>query len=211
MRHITFQHELKRLGVPLKTLRKIEHERTTQRIVRESAKVVILSSLISSLGGFGLESVQAKLVAFLPFLILLPALNDMVGSFGATISSKFTTMLFMKKIHTHNWMHDPELKALFMKVMTVGAITSLMMGALAYGISLLRGFPFHWLILIELLSVSLLATMLLVLVLFAVSIIGGIYVHNRGHNPDNYLIPLTTAIGDLGGILIITAVLLWLV
>ena len=62
------------------------------KIMKESIKILILASLISSLGGIGLESVNVKLIALLPLLILLPAMNDMIGDFGAIISSRISTM-----------------------------------------------------------------------------------------------------------------------
>lgn len=208
MRHLTFERELKRLGIT--ELKGLEKEKTTARIFSESVRIVVLASVVSALGGVALEFVQGPLIAFLPFLILLPALNDMIGSFGAVASTKFTTMLYLKQVKTHEWMKSRRLHRLFMSIMTVAGISATVLALLAYGIAYIRGFPFHGLIFIQLIAVSLLATLLLTLILFAVSIIGGIYVYKRGHHPDNYLIPLTTAIGDLGGMLTIAGVLFWL-
>ena len=66
-------------------------------IVKESAPALLLSVVLTSLAGLALRSIQGKLSLLIPILIMVPALNDMIGEIGSTIASKFTTGLFLEK------------------------------------------------------------------------------------------------------------------
>ncbi|MBI4150731.1 magnesium transporter [Candidatus Woesearchaeota archaeon] len=195
---------------PIKQLHNIEQEKTTNKILRESVQVLAFSSIISAFGGIGLELVREKLLLFIPFLILVPAMNEMVGGFGAIVTSRFTTALFTKQLkRDHIWTH-PFVQSLFTSTMTAAVITALYMGGVAYLLAIIKGFPFNIYLFVNVLAVSLLATIVLVTIIFLVSILGGLYVHKKGHDPDNYLIPLATGIADLGSMLVLALVLLWL-
>src|SRR3989344_4456058 len=69
------------------------HSHVPRTIIRESIKILIFASVLSSLGGLALEHIKAIFVSVLPLIILLPTLNDMVGDFGTIIASRFSTML----------------------------------------------------------------------------------------------------------------------
>ena len=74
-------------------------ERHIWKIIHESVGILIIASVISTLGGIGLEALQSKLTWLVPIIIVLPALNDMIGDFGAIVASRFTTMLYKKEVH----------------------------------------------------------------------------------------------------------------
>ncbi|HSU72962.1 MAG TPA: magnesium transporter [Candidatus Binatia bacterium] len=205
--HLAFRRELKKLDKEVEDIERIPKEKTTQKIFRESVKILILTSIISSIGGIGIESVKFKIISVLPFLILLPALNDMVGDFGSIIASRFTTMLYLKHFKRTNWWKSPKMHDLFITVLSVAALSAVYVTGLAYAIAFIKGFPFNILLFLELLCISLLASVFLVLILFAVSVIGGLYAHKHGHDPDNYLIPLATAVADLGSMLVLAGIL----
>ncbi len=195
---------------PLRQLRNIEHEKTTSKILRESVQVLAFSCIISTFGGIGLELVRDKLLLFIPFLILVPAMNEMVGGFGAIVTSKFTTALFTKQIKRERVWTSPFVQSLFTSTMAAAIITALYMGGVAYLLAFIKGFPFSVPLFVNVIGVSLLATIMLVTIIFLVSIIGGLYVHKKGHDPDNYLIPIATGIADLGSMLVLAGVLVWL-
>jgi hypothetical protein len=79
------------------------HAHIASNIIRESLYVLLPAAIISSLGGIGLEVVRTKFLTILPLVILLPALNDMVGDFGTVISSKFTIALYRGYIKEAWW------------------------------------------------------------------------------------------------------------
>lgn len=180
------------------------------KILRESTGILIIASAISSLGGIGLEKLGTELTLLLPILILLPALNNMIGSFGTIIASRFTTMLYEKEIKEKKWWTEPELHHLFFVVLGIAVLAAIYAAILAYFIAMLKGFPFDIMLAQKVLLVSILTTILLVFILFLVSTIGGFYVYRKKHDPDNYLIPIATALADFGSMIVLSAMIMFM-
>lgn len=174
------------------------------KIMRESVKMLLLSSAISSIGGIGLEFIQQKLVFLLPLVILIPALNDMVGDFGIVFASRFTTELFIGKIKPEHWWKSGAVRHLIFCIGSVALIIAVYLAIISYALAVFRGFEFLPALFLKLLLTSLIATVVIVLVLFAVVIAFGINVFRKNHDPDNYLIPLATALADLGSMAILS-------
>ena len=180
------------------------------KILHESVGILIIASVVSSMGGVGLEALINKMVIIIPILVLLPSLNDMIGSFGAIIASRFAMMLFKKEVHEKNWMHQKCVLHIFFVVLGIAVLAALYAGVLAYLVAMIRGFPFEVIVFEKVLFIALMTTIFLVCILFVVSIVGGFYVFKQKHDPDNYLIPLTTAIADFGSMVILSLLVLWL-
>lgn len=165
-------------------------------IIKESLKILILASVISSIGGIGMESISSKLVAIIPLLILLPALNDMVGDFGCIVSSKFTTMLYLGKVN-RRWWKSRHLHTLFFVILFTSMITSVFIGVAASVIAYWQGFSLTFDVFLKILSIAVLSNFILVAVIFSISIIGGLGIYSKREDPNNFLIPITTSIADL--------------
>lgn len=172
-------------------------------IIKESIKILVLASLLSSIGGFGLQNIQGKLIALLPLLILLPALNDMIGDYGAIVSSKFTNMLYLRKIKGSPW-KSKNVHSLFFTVLPIAIISSLYMVALSSGLALLSGFGIDLALLIKILWIALISTLILVTTIFLLSVLVGVYIFKKSEDPNNFLIPIATSVGDLGSMAIFT-------
>jgi len=179
-------------------------------IIKESLKILILASILSSIGGIALHGAQEKIIAVLPLLILLPALNDMIGNFGTIVSSKFTTMCYTGNMKESLW-KSPQIRSLFITVMTVGLLSALYIGVLAYFIAFTKGFAFTFSLFFRVIGVSVFATLILVSFVFVISVIFGRKICKKGEDPSNFLIPLSTSIADLCNLafLSIMAVLLF--
>lgn len=186
----------------------MELDALTIKITKESLKILILASLLSSIGGFGLEMIREKLLAIIPLLILMPALNDLIGDFGAVISSKFTTMLYMGRLRK-KWWKSKKVKQLFTIIVAISLISSVYIGILASVIASFSGYPITLIFATEVVAIAMLSTTLLVIVIFLVSVVGGLYIYKKDMDPDNFLIPITTSIGDLGSMLIFSLVILY--
>ena len=74
------------------------HSNVPRTIIRESIRILLLASVISSFGGFALEDIKAIFIPIIPLVILLPTLNDMIGDYGTIVSCRFSTMLHEGKI-----------------------------------------------------------------------------------------------------------------
>ena len=173
-------------------------------IIKESLKILILASILSSLGGIALHGAQDKIITILPLLILLPALNDMIGDFGTIISSKFTTMCYTGKIK-ENPFKSAYIKDLFITVMTVALLASLYVGILAYFIAYTKGFAFTLSLFFRVVGIAVLSTFIIVSFIFVISVILGIRICRKGEDPSNFLIPLSTSIADLCNLAFLSA------
>jgi cation transporter-like permease len=119
-------------------------------------------------------------------------------------------MLYQKEVHERYWWRERNLHHLFYVILGIATLAAIYAAGLAYAIALAQGFPFDLMVLEKVIFISLISTIFLVCVLFLVSIVGGFYVYRHKHDPDNYLIPLATAIADFGSMLVLTGLLRWL-
>lgn len=174
------------------------------KIITESIGVLMLASLLSTLGGFGLQSIGQNLAFLLPLVILLPALNDMTGDYGGIVASRFTTLLYLGRIKQKNWWKSHELRRLFGEVMIIGTFSATYITVLASVIAWFKDYAMTWTVFQNILLIALLTTWLLIAALFVMCVLGGFYVYKHKHDPDNYLIPLATSIADLGSMAVLT-------
>ena len=177
------------------------------KIVKESIWILLFASILSSIGGFGIEGIKEGIFYLLPLFILMPALNDMTGDYGTIVASKFTTMLYMGRIKEKNWWRSHHLHRMLGEILIIGTLSAVYITALASLIARLKGFFMDWSLFQRILIMALATTWLLILILFVVCVVGGFFVYKRKHDPDNYLIPLATGLADLGSMLILA----WLV
>ena len=174
------------------------------RIMTESMGILILASLLSTIGGFGIESIKQQIFFLMPLLILMPALNDMTGDYGTIVAARFTTMLYLGRIKAKGWWRSQELHRMFSEIMIISTFSAIYITVIASLIAAFKGFPMHWDVFQRILLIALSTTWLLVAILFVVCVLGGFYVYKKKHDPDNYLIPLATSLADLGSMLILT-------
>ncbi len=177
--------------------------RLVWRIITESIGILVLASLLSSIGGFGIEGIKTSIIALLPLLILMPALNDMTGDYGIIIASRFTTMLFEKKIRPKGWWRSHYIHRLVGEILIIALFSAVYITVLASIIAWFNSFPMSWNLFVRILLIAVATTLLLVAILFVVCILGGFYVYKHKHDPDNYLIPLATGLADLGSMFIL--------
>lgn len=207
IRHLHRKHKLHHRTIfYMRKGRRIHFHR---KIISESLKMLIIASAVSTIGGIGLQSLEQKLVTLLPLLILLPALNHMVGSYGTIISSRFTADLYMGRI-SRNWWKSPAVKMLLKSVLLIAFITSLYVAALSSAVSLYSGFEVTAMLFSRTMLISAAVTMAFVLVIFFITVLSGLYIYSKKKDPNNFLIPLTTSIADLGSITVFSLMMAYL-
>jgi cation transporter-like permease len=198
--HPILHHVHRKYGISRKTLFYMKeygpHSHVAHVIVRESVKILILASIISSIGGIGMEYISSRLVAIIPLLILLPALNDMVGDFGCIVSSKFTNMLYLGKVN-RKWWKSRHLHKLFMVILFTSFLTSVFIGVAASIIAYWNGFSLTFDVFLKILSIAVMSNLIIVAIIFCISIIGGLGICGKNEDPNNFLIPITTSVADL--------------
>lgn len=180
-----------------------------KKILKESVKVLIAASIISSVGGVGFEILKAKIAALIPLVIMLPALNDMIGDFGTIISSKFTILLYQKKVHK-NWWNSFELGDQFRIISTIALFAAFYLGVLSVIIAHIQGASISIIEALKVIAIAFISTATLVLVIFFLAIIGGLWVYKRGENPNNFLIPITTSVADFSSLILFSLMVAFL-
>ncbi|MDI6721514.1 MAG: magnesium transporter [Candidatus Aenigmarchaeota archaeon] len=205
--HPVIHHIHKKHKISYKTLFYMKEYGTKSHavatIIKESIKIIIIASVISSFGGVGLENVKEKFIAIIPLLIMLPALNDMIGDFGTIVSSKFTSMIYTGKINLKKGiMQSADFRKLVRNVFCVALISSLYLSIASYLLAYYKGFAFNAVILAKIIGVAVLCTLVLVSVIFITSVISGLYIYRKKEDPNNFLIPIATSLADLGAMLL---------
>lgn len=170
-------------------------------IIKNSLKVLILGSVLSSFGGLSLEIVKTKLAVSLPLLFILPSLTDMIGDAGTIVVSKITTYLYMGKLKSSNLL-PKFIVNLFLILTVVFSFSAVYVSVLALLISYLYGFTFNSIFVGKMIFIVLLTTISILLIIFFISLVGGVYAFNKNIDPDDLLIPLTTSIADLGSLIL---------
>lgn len=184
------------------------HSHVSKTIIKESIKILLLASLLSSFGGFAIENIKHILISILPLVILLPALNDMAGDYGVILSSKFSTMIHEGKIKKVKI--NKKVSKIFIQILIISVLMSLLTAVIALIISKFQNYPLSLSIIYKVFLISILDILLLVILLFTISIISGIYFYNKGEDPNNFLIPITTSLADFGNMIILTILILYL-
>lgn len=174
-------------------------------ILKESFRTIIFASLLSSLGGVGLELIQERLIAILPLLIVFPALNNMIGNFGTIISANFTTLLFTQQLRAR-W-KSRKLKELLHRISIISFISSLLLGTAASAIAYLKGYALTPDIFIKVLLIVIICTIALVSLISLISVSAGFYYYHLKQDPDNKLIALSTSIADFGALIIFSVLI----
>jgi mgtE-like transporter len=200
----------KKYKISVKTLFYVKeygpHANVPRTIIRESIKILLFASIVSSLGGLALEHIKTVFVSIIPLIILLPALNDMIGDYGTIVSSRFSTMLHEGK--TRNWRKNKELRRLFTQIFIISTMTAIISSVIALIISVFSGYASSITIVSKILFIALIDVTLLVSVLFLLSITAGLYFYRKGEDPNNFLIPITTSIADFGNMLALSVMVI---
>ena len=194
----------KKYGISKRTLfyvKEYDNSNITRTILKESVLILLLASVISSLGGFALANVKTAFFSIIPLIIMLPVLNDMVGDYGIIISSKFSGMLHMGRIRGNILMNE-HLRKLFIQIMIIALLTASICSIIALGLSTFAT-TLTYDIALKVFLITIIDVIVLVSILFIVAIAAGIYFYKKKEDPNNFLIPMTTSIADFGNMLIL--------
>jgi mgtE-like transporter len=180
------------------------HSNVPKTILKESLKIIILASIISSVGGLALEQIKALFLTMLPLVILLPAINDMVGDYGTIIAARFSTMLHKGEVEK-KWWKEAQVKTLFWQIMIIAEITAVLSATIAlvlskYTRATLLVTP---LFAAKIMFITIIDVLLLVCLLFFITVLAGIHYYKKKEDPNNFLIPITTSIADFANMVVL--------
>ena len=207
-RHHPLLHHLhKKHGISRKTLLYVKeygpHSHVARVIIKESLKVLLLASILSAFGGFALEEIKTLFVSIIPLVILLPALNDMIGDYGTIVSSRLSTMLH-EGVVQKKWWQTAELKELFVQIAIISMITAALSAVIAMIIPVFTsGYEIAFENAIKIFVITIIDVAVLVLLLFFTSVYAGLRIYRKKEDPNNFLIPITTSIADFGNMAVL--------
>lgn len=209
--HHPYIHEVhKKYGISKKTLFYVKeygsHANVVKTILRESLKVLLFASILSSLGGLALEYIKPVLLSIIPLIVLLPALNDMIGDYGSIVSSRFSTMLHEGCLKKKHWFS--EVRTLLFQVMVIAVFTAILSAVISLVVSHFSSYSVGIDVVLKIVLISVIDTIVLVSLLFLVAIFGGLYFFSKKEDPNNFLIPITTSVADFGNMVILALLVL---
>lgn len=211
-KHHPLVHKIhKKYGISRKTLFYVKeygpHANVSKTIIKESIKILLLGSIISSLGGLTFEYIKTVFISIIPLVILWPVLNDMIGDYGMIISSRFSTMLHEGKANK-KWWKTKELRTLFIQILIVSLSTAVISSTIALAISSFSDYTLNTTIAYKIFLISVIDTVILVSALFLIAIHEGLHYYREKEDPNNFLIPITTSIADFGNMVLLSILVL---
>lgn len=163
------------------------------KIFKESIIIVFISSLIGLISGSVLTSNEQIIYTIPILLLILPALNSLIGDISTILVSRLTTHLYIgtiePKIKSSKRIREDLLGLLLTLLLSLGVLL-----ILGYSIGKLTGIkivnPF---LIIGIISITVL---IIFFMLFAFLFISAIFLFKRGLDPNNFLIPFITSLAD---------------
>lgn len=211
-KHHILTHKIhKKYNISKKTLFYVKeygpHTNVSGTIIKESVKILLFASIISSFGGLALEHIKLVFISIIPLLILLPALNDMIGDYGSIVSSRFSAMLHEGKIKKR-WWKNKEVNELFVQVFIISISTAIISSAVALIVSIWSNYEVNIKIASKILFITIFDVGIIVSILFAISIFAGLHFYKKKEDPNNFLIPIVTSVADFGNMIILAGLVL---
>ena len=92
-------------------------------ILKESLFALMIAFIIGTISGVSLQATKSNFIIFLPLLILLPALNDMVGDYSMIMVSRLSTLLFTKNV-ARKWWKSEDIHKLIRTIISVAILSN---------------------------------------------------------------------------------------
>jgi len=163
------------------------------KIFKESIIIVVLSSLFGLISGTLLSSNEALLTTIPILLLIIPALNSLIGDIATVLVSRLTTHLYIGTL-------SPKIqKSNRLKEDFFGLLITLLLSLIAL---LLIGYIVGFTLGIEIVNPILiifiitLTVLLIFMIMFIALFMSAIFLFKRGKDPNNFLIPFLTSLAD---------------
>ncbi len=179
-----------------------------RKILIESLPILAIVLVLALLTGTLLDSQLAQIVPFFPFILLIiPAFINVSGDLAGIVGARVTSYLFTGELDK-SFRPFKLLASNLIGVLLVALTAYAFLALCVIGISylLLHTLLPHYIVpfFFAILGAGVLATACTSLL----GLLGARIVYRYGRDPDSIIPPLTTTVGDLLGILFVTAALL---
>jgi mgtE-like transporter len=164
-----------------------------KKIFKESVLIVIISSIIGLFSGTFLSVNKQVLYSFPIILLILPALNSLIGDISTVLTSRLSSHLYLGNI-------PPKIqKTEFLKKDFFGLLITILLSLIALIIiGYAVGFATNIRIVNPLFIISIMLLTMLILfgIMFILLFAGSVILFRKGLDPNNFLIPITTSLLD---------------
>ena len=164
-----------------------------KKIFKESIIIVILSSIIGIFTGTFLSFNEDLLYSFPIILLVLPALNSLIGDISTVLTSRLTSHLYIGTLPP-KIQKSERLREDFLGLLITILLSMIALIILGYSIGLMTGIqiinPFFIVIII------IITVFLLFGVMFVFLFTSSVFLFKKGKDPNNFLIPFTTSLLD---------------
>jgi mgtE-like transporter len=175
---------------------------SAKRIFFESYPVLVLCALIGVSAGY-LLNLQIEKIMTLPLILaMVPPLNDLGGSVGSILGARLASAL-------HVGILQPRFRGQKVLDKNVMAALLISLGAFSFvsaaffiascvmGMALVES--------VKMMAVFFIAALMLTVVVIISSIVSAFVSFAKGLDPDNVVIPIVTAVGDILGVICLIA------
>jgi len=169
-----------------------------KRIVRYGLPLLTLCVLIELFAGQILQSGQNTLLKIPIYLISIPVINGVGGNIGSILGARLASGLHVGYINLD--IRDKKMHENFLTSLLIGIITYTVLAIIIYYIASFSRITMG-IGLIEFVFVLLAVGSLLICVVSVVSIFTAFLSFKRGKDPDDFVAPVVTTIGDTMGII----------
>lgn len=163
------------------------------KIFRESIIIVILSSVFGLFSGTLLSSNEEILYTIPIFLLILPALNSLIGDISTVLVSRLTTHLYIGTILPKIQKSKRLIEDFYGLILTL-LLSLVFLITVGFSIGLLSGVKLVNPVII--IFIIILTILILFFIMFISLFLSAIYLFKRGMDPNNFLIPIITSLAD---------------
>ncbi|MFW9990327.1 MAG: magnesium transporter, partial [Candidatus Odinarchaeota archaeon] len=161
--------------------------------IKESIIIVVISSLMGLIAGTLLSSNEEIFYTIPILLLIIPALNSLIGDISTVLVSRLTMHLYIgslsPKIQKSERLKEDFYGLFITLLLSLGSLVFL-----GYFLGIMSGIeivnPFLVIIIIFI------TILILFLIMFITLFIGAIFLFKRGKDPNNFLIPFLTSLAD---------------
>ena len=163
------------------------------KIFKESIIIVILSSIMGLISGTLLSFNENLLYTVPIMLLILPALNSLIGDISTVLVSRLTTHLYIGTLQPRVQKSE-RLKEDFYGLLITLVLSLFALILLGYLVSVISGIQIVNPLVITLIVCF--VVLLIFAIMFLLSFVSAIVLFKRGMDPNNFLIPLITSLAD---------------
>jgi cation transporter-like permease len=163
------------------------------KIFKESIIIVIISSFIGLISGTVLSFSEDLLYTIPMMLLIIPALNSLIGDISTVLVSRLTTHLYIGTIPPKIQKSKRLIEDFYGLIITL-LLSLVSLLVIGYLVGIITGISIvNPLLMIFIITITIL---LIFFIMFFMLFIGAIFLFKRGKDPNNFLIPFVTSLAD---------------